>query len=579
MPATFGTDTYGSGTYGTFVALEVRLREKPPTRLTIEAETPSGRFYRWAEDAPSPDNVPSGVRLSSTMPGGYETFDCALPRKPGATAPDLQRLTTIRASLPGKQVWEGRLERAPQESGDQFLIAPSAVGWQAHLEDDKTAREIYVDQDFNRWGSASVQRRENIRASAPGYVAGDGTVYHDTTTGQPSLALIQNGGWENTTRPFIVALYDAGAGVDIGSIYYAWKKNADIDNTNTNWRWLIQSSAADVMTSSTSSGSLRAAGPGTGTLTPASGHRFAELALIYDAGPVVSDNGEYVIYWTRLAVYGDHGLTKYGTESATEAKGLLASDGVTHSVQTWAPLLNVIPGSTVQPSGFVISHMIFPDNTTAAEMVRQWSRFGLQDWAVWDDKTFWWTERNAQGRSWRARVGPSGLKDNGPQVDRLWESVVVQYQDVDGSTRTVGPVGSGADTESDLLKDTDPANPANQLGITRRADLQMGVSTPAGATEVGARFLEAQKLLDTAGQATLTGHVEDDKGILHAVSEIRGGDDITFVDASDPSPRRVVRADYDHSTRSCSVELDSPPDGLAALLERLSVDLVPLAVG
>ena len=49
--------------------------------------------------------------------------------------------------------WQGRLERAPRVSGDQMAVSPAAVGWQAHLEDDKSAVEIYVDRDLIALGA------------------------------------------------------------------------------------------------------------------------------------------------------------------------------------------------------------------------------------------------------------------------------------------------------------------------------------------------------------------------------------------------------------------------------------------
>ena len=197
---------------------------------------------------------------------------------------------------------------------------------------------------------------------------------------------------------------------------------------------------------------------------------------------------------------------------------------------------------------------------------------------MWEDLTFWWHDRGARGRQWRARTGPSQLEETGPQVERIWESVIVQYQDVDGSTTTVGPVGSGADTETDDLKDDDPDNPANKLGITRRDLLVMGIGTAASATEVGRRFLEESRLLDSSGRARLVGHVQDSHGVMHPYSHVRAGDTISFVDSSDTSYRRIVRTDKTRDDRSCSIDLDAPPEGLAALLERLGVVLVPLGV-
>ena len=57
---------------------------------------------------------------------------------------------------------------------------------------------------------------------------------------------------------------------------------------------------------------------------------------------------------------------------------------------------------------------------------------------------------------------------------------------------------------------------------------------------------------------------------------IRGGDYITFVDAHDPVPRRVVKTTYTDDTKTCQLDLDSPPQALQALLARLAGAVAPL---
>jgi hypothetical protein len=164
-------------------------------------------------------------------------------------------------------------------------------------------------------------------------------------------------------------------------------------------------------------------------------------------------------------------------------------------------------------------------------------------------------------------------------AQRIWNGVIVRYQDVTGETRTAGPAGSGATTESELLEDPDPLNPATQAGIQRWDILDMGgVSTAAGAIEIGRRFLEEANRLDQSGQASLVGYVEEDRGVVQPAWKVRAGDTISFVDAADTSARRITRASYDDDSKTCSVDLDAPPEGLNALLDRLMVSLVPLGL-
>jgi hypothetical protein len=306
--------------------------------------------------------------------------------------------------------------------------------------------------------------------------------------------------------------------------------------------------------------------------------RFAAMQFYYGlAGGSAGSNTHFGAFLTFMRVYGDHLLTIRGSTPQTE--GLLASDMIAYSVGKWAPMLRVTADS-IQATSFIIPQAKFKDSTTVSEIVKQSTRFGLEDWAVWNDKIFYLSQRNGNplAKKWRARIGPAKLEQTGPQMDRLWESILVQYTDVDGTTRLVGPPGSNADVEDARLKDSDTANPSNALGITRRDKLVMGTSTTAGAIEVGRRFLEEQKLVDRSGRASLVGHVEDDRGIMHAYSDIRAGDAISFIDAADQSYRRIVKVSHDYSSKTASVDLDAPPEGLQAVLERLGVVLAPLGL-
>jgi hypothetical protein len=553
----------------------ISISERPPLGLTYEAHTPSGKMFRWASDAPDARDKPSGATFSSTMPGGYAEFAVTLPRKSGDGDADLERLTTIQARGAGGAIAsESRLERAPRVTGDQINVSPSAVGWQAHLADDKSARFIGMDRDLGRWQGPSRQRLLGLLGATLAPQGGE-SVTPDATTGAPAIQIGWNGAW-NTPRPISEFWYDAGDGNQIGALKVDWEKTGSVNHADPNWLWNLLLSSDDLVSASDSTG-LSGAGPSSGTVTSGSTRRFARLQLLYNVtGAAGADGALYAIFFKNVRVVGNHGLAVRGSAAATE--GLLASDLVAYIVRRWAPLLNFTQGvgGTIEPSDFAIPQFAYPDPTNSGELVRQATRFGLQDWAVWDNKTFYWHERGAYGRNWRARSGPTKLEETGPQIDRLWESVIVQYRDVDGSTRTVGPPGSGAGTEDARLKDIDPDNPANRLGIVRRDMLQAGTLTAAGAIELGRRFLAAQKTLDSSGRATITGHIQDDRGVLHPYWRIRAGDTISFTDAADTSPRRIVSASHATDSYSCTVDLDSPPDGMDALLERLGVVLVPL---
>jgi hypothetical protein len=161
-------------------------------------------------------------------------------------------------------------------------------------------------------------------------------------------------------------------------------------------------------------------------------------------------------------------------------------------------------------------------------------------------------------------------------MDRVWNGVVVQWSDVDGSTMAIGPPGSGCRLTDERLLDTDPLNPANEVpGLRRWKKIQMrGISTSAGAVEAGVRFLEQTKLLDGSGSATLTGVVEDEHGTPWPYYYVHSGDLIEFLDSSIPGYRYIVKARRNRQARAVSVDLDAPPDDYEALLERIDAEEV-----
>jgi hypothetical protein len=555
------------------------VRELAPLRLNIDVESPDGAHARWGWDDPNPANAPMGLSFSTTMPGGFERMTCSLERDPRLSYPDLAELSTITVQGAGGDIaWQGRLEKIPDTGGFQAQVSPEAVGWQAHLEDDSSAQEIFVDRELSKWEGASVPRKISLLEG--GIDEEDGTVGSSTTNPSPALITQIVGAW---ARKRISESWYRGNGIQLGSIYYAWQKGPSVNAADGNWVWLLHSSTTDAIDSeSNGTGNLRAEGPSSGesnilTISPNITFALAQFVYLAAAG---SSGIQYPIYWTTLAVYGRHGLTLYGTNGTSEAKGVLASDAVAYALGKWAPKLAFSTGSegTIKPTSFVIPQLVFPTPTTVAEMLKQATRFELEDWAVWEGPAFYMNPRGEGGKEWRARVGPAQLQEAGPQVAKLWNGVIVTYTDVTGVTRTAGPLNSGMNTTSPLLEDTDPENPLNEAGIKRWASLTMGTTTPAGAEKVGATFLRESKALETSGQATLVGHVEDETGTLWPAWKVRAGDTVSFVDASDPSPRRIVNTSYDDSTKSNTIQLDQPPDSLQALLERLSVVLAPLGL-
>lgn len=596
LSLTAGASSRASAIITTPATWRAGVREFPPLRLNVNVETPSGREARWSSVDTNPTNAISGLSFSTTMPGGFEHADMRLTRDPRRSFPDLQELSTLTVrGVGGSVAWQGRLETIPSASGDSISISPGAVGWQSHLDDRSDVRELFVEIGLTNWQAASIQRKINVLLvnldldDASARPEPNGTACVDTEL---------QGTWSR--GHFAEAWYDA-KGVDIGELRYTWEQQHDAsgnpmcDPTNTNWEWLCCLSQDDVLGVISNSGNRRAAGPESGSVPGGSGYTYAAVQFGYAAPgvpPAINDGVLYDIYWTALWLYGAHGLSTATTLDNTD--GILGSDILAYTIAKYCPKLALTSAgqSTITPSDFVIPQLTYLDPTTTSQVLKDVTQYDLQDWAVWEGPTFWWYPRNTRGRKWRGRIGPSNLQQAGPQIDRLWNGVIVTYTDVLGVSRSVGPPGSSVPLnvplaqggtisgQDDSLLDADPLNPINELGINRWAILAMpGVSTASAAIKIGQIFLALQRQVNTSGSAVLNGYVEDDKGVIWPAWMVRAGDQISFVDAANPNYRRIVSTSYNDDSRVNSLTLDTPPDTLQAILARLQVTLAPVTGG
>jgi len=264
---------------------------------------------------------------------------------------------------------------------------------------------------------------------------------------------------------------------------------------------------------------------------------------------------------------------------ASETTQVIPPDGLAHpGPYQWTVVNPSGSGGTVT---LVIAQSVYLNPTTVSAMIPDAAQYELLDWAVWEGgglgvsavPTFYCNPRGARGNAWVARSGPAQLADAGAQVSALWNGVVVSFTDVTGETRTYGPPGSGANMTDVSLADPDPQNPANQTGINRYSPLTLGTSDFPGALKAGQEFLAATGELNTSGSASLVGHVMDSHGVLWPAWMVRAGDSISFIDAADSSPRRVVSSSYTDADKTNAVQLDQPPDTIQAVIERLSESL------
>ncbi|PTL55758.1 hypothetical protein [Paraconexibacter algicola] len=544
----------------------------PDTRLAMTVRFPDGQTFRWGPDEPRARDIPQDIGFSTSIPGaGFKTAGCSLLRGAGEAYPDQRLLADVDLyGAGGQTAWQGRLAEFPLDHGESYGVQPGAVGWSSHLEDDPSFREIYRDTDLSRWQGPSVQRRRSLIAALT--FTDPGRQTFDPATGSPAFVQTVGPQASGPPGPLADAWYDA-RGIALGSLYYAWRRGVGLDNTNANYTWQAGLASDDIATSNNLSGNLRAAGPGAGTVTTSGVAKYwANVNIFYNA--TTGLGAAYDLEWTKLAVYGTHGLALRGTEPDA---GFYLSDIIGNIVTRGAPLLNV-PAGNVETNTTLVQQLAFLDPIKPADAIARVNALAFWEWGVYDDRAFFFRRPDPDRLCWRARRSDgAALRLEGDTIDQVVNGALVTYTDAQtGRRQIVGPPGTpNVDATDPLLADTSATNPVNAAGIPRKlADLQLGdPATLSGAVAIGAAFLAERNLARRAGTMTVKGHVLHPTRGMRPAWEVRAGDWITMTDDDTDVPRRIVDTSYQHSTRTNTLTLNNASNKLDAILERLNIAL------
>jgi hypothetical protein len=539
-------------------------------QLSVAISTADGEVYRWGPDEWDAKNIPQGIGFGTSMPGGFKSATITLPRRIDLEYPDLNLLDTVQILGPGNEVaWEGRVQQLPRSHGDTFSIQVGAVGWSAHLMDDSSFREIYIDRDITKWGEGSTKRKTEVLAFYQTRSAGISVGFQDQDVVWGPSIVIQISFKEG--HPLGEQWY-YGGGVDIGHLRYDFNNVAGgLEGTHNIARlYTLDYGAAadnhaDHGNASATNQTLDAAG---------AGRKYALLQTFYE-GPYTGEGIDKKA-WTRPIIIGRHGLTERGVFPNI---GFYASDVIANAVSRAAPLLKFTTGTngSIRPTTFAIPHLVFSDPTTAMAVIMAANGYHLWDWGVWEDKEFFFNEPDPSSLTWEARLSEGARLDlEGTQVDDVYNGVFVNYTDPGGKTHTVGPPGSGADVTDASLVDTSETNPVNAHGIPKKWAL-LNISqttTSAAAIQLGRIYLGEKSLPQRRGVLTLTGTATHPTAGKRPAWAVRAGHWVRISDHPTDVPRKIIETNYDAAAQTITCTLDNTSQKVDAILERLGVSLM-----
>ena len=547
-----------------------RIRELPPDRMAIRVDAANGTAARWAEDEPAAENILDDVTIEDEIPGGWRSIKGTLARDPHIDWRDIEEFAEMYAYIQGVEiVGEGFLDKGPSATGERRSINPEALGWQAVLNDDTAAKVGFIDSDLNKWGDPSLGRRRSLIQAAGINLSPQISIgFQDAAAAAPGIQADFSGVGKVAGQLVGNEAWYYGGGIDIGKLRYDFVGDAVGGFVNQG-----HISTDDVTSSYDSGVNHNSVSASNQTIVATAGRKYALLQNIYGGEFVGQMNN--IHSWRNVKVLGSHGLEERGVWPNI---GFTAQQMLVWLINNLAQPLYATE-SSVEDDGFIIPQAWYEDAGGLAAIVDDLVKYALYDWFIYHGKLFEHREPGSYGRFWKARTAPSELNEVGKDSQRLWRSIVVQYTTPSGEIRTVGPPGSNSHTETKALEITDPMHPAVLAERTRRDLLDLrGIGSAEVAIRVGERFLEEANLLNRSGSARLSGYVMDNLGVLYPAACVKSGDWISFTDSSDPSYRKIVRKTYTHKDRSVEIDIDAPPSGLDALLERLQVGLVSLGV-
>jgi hypothetical protein len=463
-------------------------------------------------------------------------------------------------------VWCGRLEdpgRGVGSDGQVWDLA--AVGPSAHAQ-DRTVPLIYVDRiltNFFPSRLASTTNRDGATSEVDEYTP-------DSTINAITMRFVDN--VDTPTNGTYTVRYPGLRQAGLKLARFDYRHIEGRTHASLLVRAVVQPSNA-VVRSETFSTSETSPSPKIMTTDFATTNDVLEMQIRwtgaagnnFTGGVTWSEVGGLYIQCQRLDKSG----------ATVGASGYTAHSVLAHQIveDLLGRLLTEFDGAnaTVATNTYAIDHLSYPDGVTPAKV--------LDDLMMYEPGYFWQaTDRNSAGKykfewkAWPSTVryeadAADGYRSTG-SADGLYNAVTTRWRDSRGWIQTTRRTSTVA-----------------QLDFTRDAFLDLGdeVASPTNADQAGDQFLAEHATPPNAGTLTVARPIYDhERGTRVMPWEIRPGN-LIRVRGITPNPNslnvtdrdgvtvfQIVGVDYDTSSASATLELDSYSPTVARALAALS---------
>lgn len=545
--------------------------------LRLQVKTPDDQGYDLS-------GIAQDLQFSNVRPGGDESCSFTLRRSWLDSNPEVKRGSIVRV-LDGLDVlWQGRLEEIDRGSDQTETIAVTAYGLGARLKDG-LFRQVFIDRDLNNWVGASRTERINLAAAGASYQA-DADVSTDTINGLPALTFSIRGAW--SIQPFSEAWYDAGSDCNIAAIYLDPQAGAGVALNSAGWVQTVEILNQDSRSGSSVGGSANPTAAG--YITPTTPMRFADIFLSYSAGAAGTEDQEYLFAARKLAVYGNHGLTRQGADPG----GFTADQLVGY-------ILGLVPGISarlIASGAFVITQFVIDTPTHHEDAIGEAAAFETSTWGTWGPNTVldrsdqgWFDfsilhEQNEQGE-WiigRADCDDVSLHD---ELGSLYNKLRINWTDSSGEEFVeIRTAVIPALEEAGLGLNATPreqeldAGPATQATAQQFGDTYFGVQ---GTDPPSRGSLQLSLPVQHASRGKLPPHyMRADGSAVKIRDALPRSESMSLGRADRRTVFPIQRVSVDASNSSVpqvSVDLDQTPDRLSVIQARMGIAAQALGGG